>query len=110
MIINLLIILLVVFILFIFIKNYCKHYNYTELFTKRLNIIQTWKNKQNIPSKYKYLINKVRKLHPNANYMFFTDDDIDNFIKTKFSKYLSTYNNFKHKIEKIDFSFGFFQI
>ena len=35
--------------------------------------------------------------------MFFDDNDILKFITNKFPWYLSTFNNFKYKIQKIDF-------
>ena len=35
--------------------------------------------------------------------MFFTDNDIDNFIKTKVSKYSNTFYNLKYKIQRLDF-------
>ena len=96
MILNLLIVLLILLLLTLILRKT------TEKFTGQLNIIQTWKN-NDIPQKYLKLINSVKILHPNANYMFFTDNDIDIFIKTKFPQYLSTFNSFKYKIEKIDF-------
>ena len=33
----------------------------------------------------------------------FLNDDIYNFVKSKFPQYLSTFNSFKYTIEKIDF-------
>jgi mannosyltransferase OCH1-like enzyme len=35
--------------------------------------------------------------------MFFTDNDIDNFIKNKMSKYSHTFYNLKYKIQRLDF-------
>ena len=99
--IKLSIILLVICISYLFIKKYFS-YSSMEKYSTPFNIIQTWKT-DNIPPKYKQMVDKVKKLHPDANYMFFTDNDIVNFIKTRFPQYLSIYNNFKYKIEKIDF-------
>ena len=65
-------------------------------------IIQTWKDR-NIPKKYQELVNKVKKLNPKSRYMFFTDNDIDNFILKKYPEYYRIYNNFDYKIQKIDF-------
>lgn len=66
------------------------------------NIIQTWKD-HNLPEKYKSLVMNVKKLNPNSKYMFFTDKDIDIFIKNKFPQYYSIFHNFPYTIQKIDF-------
>jgi len=69
---------------------------------KKLNIIQTWKN-NNIPPKYKKLIKKIKLLNPEANYMFFSDDDMYKFVEEKFPKYYKFFNILPLKIQKIDF-------
>ena len=56
-----------------------------------------------IPDKYKEYVKKIINYHPTCNYMFFTDNDIINFIKNKMPEYKDTYNNLKYKIQKIDF-------
>jgi inositol phosphorylceramide mannosyltransferase catalytic subunit len=66
------------------------------------NIIQTWKD-NDIPKKYKNFVNNIKKLNPNSKYIFFTDIEIDNFVKNKFPEYYFTYQNFPYKIQKIDF-------
>ena len=93
------IIIIIIIILIIRIK-YCTVY---ESFNNvPLNIIQTWKNNE-IPLKYKLLVSKIKKLNPNCKYLFFTDDKIDYFIKSKFPNYYSVFNNFPLVIQKIDF-------
>ncbi len=66
------------------------------------NIIQTWKN-NDIPDKYKSFTYRVKKMNPKSKYMFFTDQDIDYFIKNKFPEYYNVYQKFPYKIQKIDF-------
>jgi|TARA_B110000483_G_scaffold204262_2_gene247161 mannosyltransferase OCH1-like enzyme len=92
----LLILILIIFIIF----NY---YNKNLFpYTKKINIIQTWKD-NHIPLKYQPFVNQVKKMNPNANYMFFTDKDIEQFILTKFPQYYKTFKNFPYTIQKIDF-------
>jgi len=80
-----------------------KYYNsYSKYYKNKLNIIQTWKN-NDIPVKYKPLVDKVKYLNPNCNYLFFTDSDIDIFIKSKFPQYYDFFKNLPHVIQKIDF-------
>ena len=43
-------------------------------------IIQTWKN-SNLSPKLKYLSDKIKTLHPNFEYKFFTDKDIDKLLQ-----------------------------
>jgi mannosyltransferase OCH1-like enzyme len=70
--------------------------------TPKLNIIQTWKDNR-IPIKYLKLRNQLKKHNPHANYIFFTDNDIEIFIKTQFPQYINFFNNLPFKIQKIDF-------
>ena len=100
MIIQLIVILVIVFTLIIFFYHKCP---ISESFSNsKLNIIQTWKNFE-IPHKYKNLVSGVKKLNPNCNYILFSDNDIDQFMKQKFPQYLSTFHKFPYTIQKIDF-------
>ena len=65
-------------------------------------IIQTW-NTDNIPTKYNKLINKIKTQNPDYEYLFFTDTNIVEFLKTNYPDYLITYNKLPIKIQKIDF-------
>lgn len=67
-----------------------------------MNIIQTWKD-HNIPNKYSPFVKSVEKFKSNWNYMFFTDADIELFMNNYASEYKSVFDNFPHKIQKIDF-------
>ena len=65
-------------------------------------IIQTWKTNE-ISGKIGNLINKLKYNNPNFEYKFYTDDDIVEFIKTKYPEYYSTFISFEYTIQKIDF-------
>jgi len=67
-----------------------------------MNIIQTWKTKT-IPKHYEPFINSVMENTKKWNYMFFTDDDIADFIHTKTPEYVSFFNSLEYTIQKIDF-------
>jgi hypothetical protein len=66
------------------------------------NIIQTWKSNV-IPKKYDSLINSMKKYNPNYNYIFFTDLDIEVFLKKEYYDYYITYLKLPKKIQRIDF-------
>lgn len=66
------------------------------------NIIQTYKTVDSIPPKYQKFIQTIKDLHPDYNYMFYNDDDVDKFITTEFPNILSLYNNFKYNIQRFD--------
>ncbi len=65
-------------------------------------IIQTWKNKD-IPEKYHNDIETVKKLNPDYTYIYFTDEDIENFLKNNYPEWYETYLKLPVKIQKIDF-------
>lgn len=65
-------------------------------------IIQTWKD-NNIPEKYKKDIESIKKNNPDFKYLFFTDVDIDYFIKKYYPQYYDTYLKLPIIIQKIDF-------
>ena len=65
-------------------------------------IIQTWKD-LSIPSKYIGLINSVKKTNPSYNYLFFTDNDIEVFLKKYYPIYYETFQKLPIIIQKIDF-------
>lgn len=97
-----LIIILCLFIIFpIFDTKYYEKYENNEEKIPRL-IIQTWKN-HNIPSKYINSICSIKRYNPNYKFMFFTDKDIDKFIKEEYPQYYSTYKRLPVIIQKIDF-------
>jgi len=66
-----------------------------------MNIIQTWKSKDNVPINLYNYIEKIRRLNPNWNYMFFDDNDIIEFMKS--TEYYEHFCSFTEKIQQIDF-------
>jgi len=97
-----LIIIICLFIIFpIFDTKYYEKYENNEEKIPRL-IIQTWKN-HDIPSKYINSIRSIKRYNPNYKFMFFTDKDIDKFIKEEYPQYYSTYKRLPVIIQKIDF-------
>jgi len=65
-------------------------------------IIQTWKNRD-IPSKYQPLQNGLMKMNHDYEYLFFTDEDIDLFLKLEYPDYYITFQKLPILIQKIDF-------
>ena len=63
-------------------------------------IIQTWKTDE-IPSEVTELIEKLKYNNTDFEYKFYTDKDIDVFIKSKFPEYYSTFISFEYTIQKI---------
>ena len=66
-------------------------------------IHQTWKN-HNIPERLKLMQKTVIEKHPDYEYMFWTDADIEQFIKKEYPKVWDFYNSFTYIIQKIDFA------
>jgi len=65
-------------------------------------IIQTWKT-NTIPQRYMQLIESIKQYNPDYQYIFFTDDDIEDFLKTNYPEYYRTYLNLPITIQRIDF-------
>jgi len=65
-------------------------------------IIQTWKTSI-IPSKYTKLIDSIKQYNPDYKYLFFTDKEIETFLKVNYPEYHQTYLNLPIKIQRIDF-------
>ena len=66
------------------------------------NIIQTYKTFDSIPDNSKVFIQRIKDLHPSYNYMFFDDNDIEEFMNNKYPQFLPLYNGFKYTIQRID--------
>ncbi len=64
-------------------------------------IHQTWKTSR-IPKKWKISQKQWIKLHPTWEYRFWTDTDIENFIKEKHPEFLNTWNSYPYQIQKVD--------
>lgn len=65
-------------------------------------IIQTWKTKS-VPGKYKEDMKSIRKYNKDYKFLFFSDDDIDYFLKKEYPEYFISYNKLPVKIQKIDY-------
>lgn len=65
-------------------------------------IIQTWKS-NSIPTRYVKLIESIKTNNPDYNYLFFTDNDIETFLRMNYPEYYQTYLSLPIKIQKIDF-------
>jgi len=65
-------------------------------------IIQTWKT-NSIPVKYRELVDSIKKYNSDYKYLFFTDNDIETFLKMNYPEYHQTYLNLPIKIQRIDF-------
>jgi mannosyltransferase OCH1-like enzyme len=65
-------------------------------------IIQTWKTHK-IPPIMEQLSNKLKYFNQDFDYKFYTDEDINDFIKKEYPEYYTFFNNFEYTIQKIDF-------
>jgi hypothetical protein len=99
-----LIIIIVIMIIFFYYYNYNlynrEYFNTNNKIPKI--IIQTWKD-SNIPDRYKKLISSVKKYNPSYKYLFFTDNDIEVFLKKYYPNYYDTFVKLPITIQKIDF-------
>ena len=64
-------------------------------------IHQTYKN-HNLPETYKMCQSEIKRLHPDFEYRFYTDEDMDRLMKTEFSEYYNKFNELPRMIMKID--------
>jgi mannosyltransferase OCH1-like enzyme len=94
--------IIIIFIIFYILNKIPKNVDRFENSKIPKIIIQTWKD-INIPEKYKKDIESINKYNPDFKYMFFTDEDIDYFIKKHYPEYYSTYLKLPIIIQKIDF-------
>ena len=67
-----------------------------------MNIIQTWKTKE-IPIQYYKFIENLKQHCSDFNFLFFTDEDILEFMKNKMPQYQKTFGKLSHKIQQLDF-------
>ena len=64
-------------------------------------IHQTYKN-HNLPEIYKMCQTEIKRLHPDFEYRFYTDEDMDRLMKTQFPEYYDKFNELPRMIMKID--------
>ena len=64
-------------------------------------IMQTWKD-THIPLIWQSSPVSIKKFMPNYTYILSTDADNRKFVSTHFPDFLSTYDNYKHSIQRAD--------
>ena len=64
-------------------------------------IHHTYKN-HNLPEIYKTCQSEIKRLNPDFEYRFYTDDDMDKLMKTDFPGYYDKFNELPRMIMKID--------
>jgi mannosyltransferase OCH1-like enzyme len=64
-------------------------------------IHQTYKD-YDLPETYKICQNKIKQLHPDFEYRFYTDNDMFEFMKNEFSEYYDNFVKLPRMILKID--------
>lgn len=64
-------------------------------------IHQTWKD-ENIPNELKQFQLSWKNHHRDWEYKFWTDDDLEEFIKTNYREFYSFYCNYPHQIQRVD--------
>ena len=65
-------------------------------------IHQTYKSLENIPSDWNETSVKWKEFHPDWQYIFWSDQDIEEFMNKYYPKYNSILNGYKYKISKVD--------
>jgi mannosyltransferase OCH1-like enzyme len=56
-----------------------------------------------VPEKYKQYVNSVRTYNPTYKWLFFKDDEIDEFLQTHYPQYYQTFLLLPENIQKMDF-------
>jgi mannosyltransferase OCH1-like enzyme len=100
------IIIITIIIILYLLYLYREDAEYFDIVTSnkntKKNIIQTWKNNK-IPYKYHSGIKSLKNYNNDYNFIFFTDTDIEVFLKNNYPEYYKTYLLLPYKIQKIDF-------
>lgn len=65
-------------------------------------IIQTGKSR-NLPPLARAATKTLQLLHPDWEYLYFDDADVERFIATEFPQYRSVFEAFPHRIQRYDF-------
>ncbi len=55
-----------------------------------------------LPDTYKMCQREIKRLYPDFEYRFYTDEDMNAFIKTEFPDYCDKFNELPRMIMKID--------
>ena len=87
------------------------HHNYIEPELKNKNdndsnipkiIHQTYKSYDEIPERWKLSIKKWKLYHPDWQYIFWSDHDIDQFMEENYKWFLPFYKEYPTKIQRVD--------
>src|SRR5437660_2105051 len=65
-------------------------------------IIQTSRSRELQPLEKAAALN-IKLLHPDWEYIFFTDEDVGRFIDTEFPEHRATFDRFDDSIQRVDF-------
>lgn len=65
-------------------------------------IFQTWKSKTEFPDNYRFWKETWTQHNPEYKYVLFDDNDNREFIQTKFSWFLTTFDSYKKNVERAD--------
>jgi mannosyltransferase OCH1-like enzyme len=65
-------------------------------------IIQTAKRRA-LPLKQQAMAANLKLLHPDYDYCFFDDDDVDAFVSREFPQYRAVFDGFRSNIQRFDF-------
>ncbi len=64
-------------------------------------IHQTWKTTE-IPTQFKNYPQKVKDLHPDWQYILWSDEDIDKYVKKEFPEFYPVFTGFSKNIMRVD--------
>lgn len=65
-------------------------------------IHQTYKSYDTIPKEWKNTPLSWQKLNPEYEYKFWSDNDIDNFVKNEFPQYYEKFKSLEYNIQRVD--------
>jgi mannosyltransferase OCH1-like enzyme len=95
---------LIIIVVLLFIFLYINKTNVENFGVNKIPkiIIQTWKN-DIIPNNYYNDIKSIMQNNKDYQFLFFNDDNIEDFLSVNYPHYYETYNKLPYKIQKIDF-------
>jgi len=101
------ILFIICFILIFYVTNNflkyksVKYENFDNNYIPKI-IVQTWKTK-NVPLKYINDVKSIKKYNSDFQFLFFSDEEIDEFLKKYYPIYYESYLKLPVKIQKIDY-------
>lgn len=64
-------------------------------------IIQTWKTRD-LPRRYRAFHRRLRELHPDYEFLHYTDDEVEAFVREEYPTYTETFDTLPEFISKVD--------